>query len=294
MTAAKRLRIAIQKSGRLTEKTVSLLERCGLEFEWSKDRLFSNCENLAVDLMLVRDDDIPGYLKDGVCDLGVVGLNTVKESRIEETASASVLRELGFGHCRLALAHPKARPYEGAAGLEGTRIATSYPNTLSRFLEEAGVRARIVELSGSVEIAPTLDVADAVCDLVSTGRTLRSNGLEEVETILESQCVLVRGSTVLDAAQARTFERLLQRLDGVLRAEDAKYVMMNAPLDAVDRIREVLPGLEEPTVIPLASKDGKVAIHTVAREPVFWETIEKLKAAGASSILVVPIEKMIA
>lgn len=294
MSAPKRIRVAIQKSGRLTEKTISVLERCGLEFEWSKDRLFSSCENMAIDLMLVRDDDIPGYLKDGVCDLGVVGLNTVKESRIEETAGASVLRELGFGQCRLALATPKERGYDGASSLEGARIATSYPNTLGRFLEQAGVAAKIVELAGSVEIAPTLDVADAVCDIVSTGRTLRSNGLQEVETILESQCVLVRGGKAMEPEQSRTLERLLRRLDGVLCAEDAKYVMMNAPSEAVDRIREVLPGLEEPTVIPLASKDGKVAIHTVAREPVFWETIEKLKAAGASGILVVPIEKMIA
>ncbi len=294
MSAPTRIRIAIQKSGRLTDKTLSLLERCGLEFEWSKDRLFSSCENMGIDLMLVRDDDIPGYLKDGVCDLGVVGLNTVAESRIEESSGASVLRELGFGQCRLALAQPKDREYSGAKSLDGTRIATSYPNTLTRFLEGAGVTAQIVELKGSVEIAPTLDVADSVCDLVSTGRTLRSNGLEEVETILKSECVLVKSGKVQSKSQNETLDRLLKRLDGVLSADNSKYVMMNAPLDAVDKIREVLPGLEEPTVIPLASKDGKVAVHMVASEPVFWETIERLKAAGASSILVVPIEKMIA
>ncbi|PCI35975.1 MAG: ATP phosphoribosyltransferase [Elusimicrobia bacterium] len=292
MSAPARIRIAIQKSGRLTEKTVSLLDRCGLEFEWSKDRLFSSCENMGIDLMLVRDDDIPGYLKDGVCDLGVVGLNMVKESEIEDTTQAEVLRKLGFGQCRLALAQPKDRSYAGAKSLDGARIATSYPNTLTRFLENAGVTAKIVELKGSVEIAPTLDVADVVCDLVSTGRTLRSNGLEEVETILKSECVLVKSGKTLSQEQAATLDRLLQRLDGVMNAESSKYVMMNAPLDAVDRIRRVLPGLEEPTVIPLASKD-KVAVHMVAREPVFWETIERLKEAGASSILVVPIEKMI-
>jgi ATP phosphoribosyltransferase len=294
MNGGKRLRIAVQKSGRLTEKTIALFERCGLEFDWSKDRLFSSCENMAIDLMLVRDDDIPGYIKDGVCDLGVVGLNTVEESRIEEAAGAKVLRELGFGQCRLAIAQPKDREYADASSLAGTRIATSYPNILERFLEKQGVTASVVELAGSVEIAPTLDVADVICDIVSTGRTLRSNGLKEVQTILESQCVLVRGGKELSESQAGTLERLLRRLDGVLRAEDAKYVMMNAPADAVDRIREVLPGLDEPTVIPLASKDGKVAVHTVAREPVFWETIERLKDAGASGILVVPIEKMIA
>jgi len=294
MSAAKRIRIAIQKSGRLTEKTISILERCGLEFEWSKDRLFSSCENMGIDLMLVRDDDIPGYLKDGVCDLGVVGLNTVKESLIEEAAGAKVLRELGFGQCRLALAQPKDKEYVGASSLDGTRIATSYPQTLTQFLDKAGVKAQIVELAGSVEIAPTLDVADAVCDIVSSGRTLRSNGLAEVETILKSECVLVQSGKNLSPEQKETIDRLLQRLDGVLAAESSKYVMMNAPLDAVERIREVLPGLEEPTVIPLASKDGKVAVHMVASEPVFWETIELLKAAGASSILVVPIEKMIA
>lgn len=294
MSPAKRLRIAVQKDGRLTEKTLSLLERCGLEFEWSKDRLFLGCENMDLDFMLVRDDDIPGYLKDGVCDLGIVGLNIIKESGIEESAGASVLRELGFGRCRLSIAQPEERAYRGAASLLGRRIATSYPATLARFLEASGVSAEIVELSGSVEIAPTLDVADAVCDLVSTGRTLRSNGLREVETILESQCVLVRGGRALSAPQEATLARVLRRLDGVLGAEQAKYVMMNAPLEAVARIKEVLPGLEEPTVIPLASGDGKVAVHTVAREPVFWETIERLKAAGASGILVVPIEKMIA
>lgn len=294
MTAPKRLRIAIQKNGRLTERTIGLLERCGLEFEWSKDRLYSSCDNMAVDLLLVRDDDIPGYLKDGVCDLGVVGLNIIKESLIEKTAGVAVVRSLGFGACRLALAQPKDRPYAGPASLEGTRIATSYPNILAGFLGAAGVRASVVTLSGSVELAPTLDVADAVCDLVSTGRTLRSNGLREVETLLESECVLAKSGKALIPSQERVLERLLSRLDGVLRAEDAKYVMMNAPAEAVARIREVLPGLEEPTVIPLASGDGRVAVHSVAREPVFWETIERLKAAGATSILVVPIEKMIA
>ncbi|MFH1725427.1 MAG: ATP phosphoribosyltransferase [Elusimicrobiota bacterium] len=298
MTRRKRIRMAMQKNGRLSEKSTSLLGRCGLEFGWSKDRLFSKCENFPLDLTLVRDDDIPEYVCDGVCELGVVGLNVLKEKLLARGADkpgrARVLRRLGFGHCRLSLAVPADRPYRGVRSLKGTRIATSYPATLREFLRKSKVEADIVEISGSVEIATTLDIADCVCDLVSTGTTLRSNGLKEVETVFESECVLARTGLPLSAGQERTAARLLQRIDGVMRAADAKYIMLNAPADALSSLKKVLPGMEEPTIIPLGGDGKRVAVHAVAYEPVFWETMERLKAAGASSILVVPIEKIIA
>jgi ATP phosphoribosyltransferase len=286
----RRLRIAIQKSGRLAEKSVALFMKCGLDFDLRKDRLLYQCEDFPIDLMLVRDDDIPEYVADGVCDLGVVGENVL----LEKGSKVEVITRLGFGGCKLALAVPEGETYEGPRSLDGKRIATTYPNCLQRFLAEHGVSAKIVELSGSVEIAPGLKIADLVCDLVSTGGTLRANGLKEVQTLFKSQALLVRNPRPLEPALARDLVRLLQRVDGVLQANQSKYIMMNAPRSALEKIQAIIPGMEEPSIIPLGVTGEKIAIHAVAREDVFWETIERLKEVGASSILVMPIEKVIA
>jgi ATP phosphoribosyltransferase len=286
----RRLRIAIQKSGRLAEKSVALFMKCGLDFDLRKDRLLYQCEDFPIDLMLVRDDDIPEYVADGVCDLGVVGENVL----LEKGSKVEVITRLGFGGCKLALAVPEGEVYEGPRSLDGKRIATTYPNCLQRFLAEHGVSAKIVELSGSVEIAPGLKIADLVCDLVSTGGTLRANGLKEVQTLFKSQALLVRNPRPLEPALARDLVRLLQRVDGVLQANQSKYIMMNAPRSALEKIQAIIPGMEEPSIIPLGVTGEKIAIHAVAREDVFWETIERLKEVGASSILVMPIEKVIA
>jgi ATP phosphoribosyltransferase len=286
----RRLRIAIQKSGRLAEKSVALFMKCGLDFDLRKDRLLYQCEDFPIDLMLVRDDDIPEYVADGVCDLGVVGENVL----LEKGSKVEVITKLGFGSCKLALAVPDGETYEGPRSLEGKRIATTYPNCLKRFLAEHGISARIVELSGSVEIAPGLKIADLVCDLVSTGGTLRANGLKEVQTLFKSQALLVRNPRPLEPALARDLVRLLQRVDGVLQANQSKYIMMNAPRAALEKIQAIIPGMEEPSIIPLGLTGEKIAIHAVAREDVFWETIERLKEVGASAILVMPIEKVIA
>ncbi|MBI3506877.1 MAG: ATP phosphoribosyltransferase [Proteobacteria bacterium] len=297
MTKRKRLRIAVQKSGRLNEKSLALLEKCGIDFDigGSKARLLYQCAEFPADLMLVRDDDIPEYVADGVCDLGIVGENVIEE-RVAGGLKASaveVLRKLGFGRCRLSIAVPEGSAFNGVKSLNGKRIATSYPALLRKFIARSRIKAEIVELSGSVEIAPALEVADAVCDLVSTGGTLRSNGLKEILTVLESQAVLIRTKKAGSALNG-SLELLLRRVDGVLRAAEAKYIMMNASRDALPAIQRIIPGMEEPSIMPLGTSGKRIAIHAVAHEPVFWETIERLKEIGASSILVLPIEKIIA
>lgn len=294
-----RLRIAIQKSGRLAEKSVALFSKCGLDFDFRKDRLLHECKEFPIDLMLVRDDDIPEYVADGVCDLGVVGENVIRERLLaapsgDKVSAIETVMRMGFGACRLSIAVPEGSSFAGPADLAGKRIATSYPNCLSQYLAQHAIDAQIVELSGSVEIAPSLRIAEAICDLVSTGGTLRSNGLKEVQVMFESQAALIRTAQPLSPVMASDFERLLQRLRGVLQAVQSKYIMMNAPREALDRIRKIIPGMEEPSVMPLGTDGARIAIHAVARENVFWETIESLKAVGASSILVLPIEKVIA
>jgi ATP phosphoribosyltransferase len=293
-----RLRIAIQKSGRLSEKSIALFSKCGLDFDFRKDRLLHECKEFPIDLMLVRDDDIPEYVADGVCDLGIVGENVIRERLLavptEKTQAVESVMKLGFGGCRLSIAMPEGAQFNGAKDLAGLRIATSYPSCLTEYLAKNGVEAKIVVLSGAVEIAPSLKIADAICDLVSTGGTLRSNGLKEVQVMYESQAALIRNSRPFAPAMASDFERFLQRMDGVLKAAQAKYIMMNAPREALDRIRKIIPGMEEPSVMPLGLDGARIAIHAVARENIFWETIESLKAVGASSILVLPIEKVIA
>jgi ATP phosphoribosyltransferase len=293
MTDHDRISVAVQRSGRLSKGTLDLFRSCGIDVDLPDHRLLYGCLSFPLDITLVRDDDIPEYVQGGVCDFGVVGRNVLQE-RLSGTdsGSAMIVRELGFGHCRLALAWPEDQPYEGLQSLGGKRVATSYPRTLARFLQTAGIEATVIEISGSVEITPALGVADAVCDMVSTGQTLRSHGLREVATVLESQAVLVQKSGGLTEARLRTSERLLRRIDGVLKAAHSKYIMMNAPADAVEAIARVIPGMEAPTVIALPNTD-RVAVHAVATEEVFWDTMDNLKAAGASSILVVPIEKII-
>lgn len=294
-----RLKLAVQKSGRLTDPSVDLLTRCGLKVSRGKDQLIGFGENMPLDLLFVRDDDIPDLVQEDVCDLGLVGLNVLEEKRLElaargAKASFQTLLELDFGRCRLSIAMPEGTPYAGANSLQGKRIATTYPYMLARFLAERGISAEIVTLSGAVEIAPRLGRADAICDLVSTGSTLLANRLREVETVLESHAVLIRTPLPLTPVKDEWVERLLMRIDGVQQVKESKYIMLHAPRSALAAIRSLLPGSESPTVIPLEGHPDKVAIHAVCRETVFWETLESLKKAGASAVLVLPVEKMLA
>ena len=290
--------MAIQKSGRLSEKSFDLLRGCGLEFEWRRNQLLCACTNFPLDLMLVRDDDIAQFVAEGVCELGIVGYNMLEETLLErgdrDRESVSILEKLGFGQCRLSIALPEDQGYEEPKTLSGMRIATSYPATLQDFLTRHGVDAEIIHISGSVEIAPALEIADAICDLVSTGSTLHSNGLKEVQTVLESQSVLVQTGQEFNDTKVEIISRLDSRLKGVMRAARTKYVMMNAPRSALEDIKRVMPGMETPSVIPLGDDSDRIAIHTVAHEPDFWSTMEKLKETGATSILVLPIEKIFA
>ena len=294
-----RIKIAVQKTGRLTDHSLDLLERCGLKFTQSKDQLFCYGENMPIDLLLVRDDDIPGLVSDDICDLGIVGLNIVEEKRhaIQGNGDEALYKqvfELDFGHCRLSIAAPEETPYAGPESLNKRKIATSYVGLLSHYLKTQNVDAEIIYFSGAVEIAPKLGRAEFICDLVSTGSTLDANGLVEVETLLESEAVVIQTCAELTAEKQALVDRILQRLDGVLQVRESKYIMLHAPRAALDEIRDLLPGSEAPTVIPLEGANDKVAVHAVCREYVFWETLENLKAAGASSLLVLPVEKMLA
>ncbi len=298
-TSGQRIKIAVQKNGRLTDHSLDLLERCGLKFTQSKDQLFCYGENMPIDVLLVRDDDIPGLVSDDVCDLGIVGLNIVEEKRqtLEQNGDLAQWKqvfELDFGHCRLAIAAPEGTDFGGIESLKNRKIATSYVGLLRQFLENNGIVAEIVYFSGAVEIAPRLGRADFICDLVSTGSTLAANGLEEVAVLLDSEAVIIQTEAELPAAKQKLVNRLLQRLDGVLQVHESKYIMLHAPRAALPEIRRLLPGSEAPTVIPLDGADDKVAVHAVCRENVFWETLENLKDAGASSLLVLPVEKMLA
>lgn len=292
-----RLKIAVQKKGRLTERSVDLLERCGVTFTKSKDRLFCYGKNMPIDLLLVRDDDIPGLVSDDVCDLGIVGLNTVTEKQLAMAKSGLAARfdearSLDFGSCRLSIAAPEDRDYNGLQSLQGSRIATSYVASLDDFLARNGIEAETVYFSGAVEIAPKLGRADFICDLVSTGSTLEANHLREVETLFESEAVMLRSRAAMSESKRTLIDKLLLRIDGVLQVKESKYIMLHAPRRALPEITRILPGAESPTVIPI--DDEKVAVHAVCREYVFWETLEQLKGVGASSLLVLPVEKMLA
>lgn len=294
-----RIKIAIQKSGRLTEQSLDLLQRCGLKYSRGPDQLIAYGENMPVDVLLVRDDDIPGLVRDDVCDLGIAGMNIVEERRLhfleqDPAEPFRIVRTLDYGHCRLAFAYPDGSPLASTADLGNRRIATSYPSIVRDYLKRNGIPATVVEFSGAVEIAPSLGRADAICDLVSTGATLAANKLREGETILESRAVILQTPVAVPPEKIDWINRLLQRVEGVMQVRESKYIMMHAPKSALAQIAALLPGTEAPTVLPLDGLDDRVAVHVVCRENVFWETLESLKSIGATSVLVVPVEKMLA
>jgi ATP phosphoribosyltransferase len=298
MDKQQRLRVAVQKGGRLTDDSLDLLMRCGLKYSRGRDQLMCYGENMPLDVLFVRDDDIPDLVQEDVCDLGIVGLNVIEEKKlaIENRGRECTFRQiqlLDFGRCRLAIAVPEDSACARLDDLRGRRIATTYPHTLGRFLRTKN-DAEIVTLSGAVEIAPRLGRADYICDLVSTGSTLAANHLREVETVLESQAAMIRTPVPLSPEKEDWVRRLLLRIDGVQQVKESKYIMLHAPRSALPEIRRLLPGSESPTVIPLDGTDDKVAVHAVCRETVFWETLESLKSAGASAVLVLPVEKMLA
>jgi len=288
-----RLHIAIQKSGRLAEKSLELIRSAGFRLNRSASDLTYSVENAPIDLWCVRDDDIPTFVGDGVADFGIVGRNVLAERAGASGADDPIeVMALGFGRCSLRIAAPESFAYDGPRSLEGLRVATTYPRLLKRFLQEQNVDAGIVTMRGAVEVAPRLKLAEAICDLVSTGATLEANGLKALTTVLESEAVLVRAPGPMRPQVAQVGESVVARFRGVIASQGAKYVMMNAPRSALARIAEILPGAGGPTVTPLSGRDDAVAVHAVCQESVFWETLEELKAAGASAILVLPIEKM--
>ncbi|HVM89283.1 MAG TPA: ATP phosphoribosyltransferase [Puia sp.] len=282
-----KLKIAIQKSGRLHEGSVNLLKECGIDLANGVNKLKTEANNFPLEVFFFRDDDIPQYVEDAVADIGIIGENVVYESNKKVT----VVEELGFATCRLSIAVRKGEEYISASSLNGKKIATSYPVLLKKFLDQHGVKAEIHEISGSVEIAPGIGLADAICDLVSSGSTLFMNGLKETETILKSRTVLVKNNN-LDQAREKLLEKLLFRIQAVKKAKNNKYILLNAPNEKLKEIIGLLPGMKSPTVLPLAQA-GWSSVHSVLNENEFWEIIEKLKANGAQGILVVPIEKMI-
>ena len=282
-----RLKLAIQKSGRLHEDSIKLLKECGIDIENGVNKLKAVATNFPLELFFLRDDDIPQYVEDGVADIGFVGENVV----YEKAKKVEVAYALGFGKCRLSFAVNKNETFTGATYLSGKKIATSYPVLVQKYLNENKILAEIHEISGSVEIAPGIGLADVICDLVSSGSTLFMNGLIEADTILNSQAVLIK-RPALNAEATAILERLLFRIESVKKAKKNKYVLLNAPNANLDKIISLLPGMKSPTVVALATP-GWSSVHSVIAESDFWEIIEKLKLAGAEGILVVPIEKMI-
>jgi ATP phosphoribosyltransferase len=282
-----KLKIALQKSGKLADGSKDLLRKCGIGLSNGADKLRAEASDFPLEIFFLRDDDIPDYVADGVADIGIVGENIVAE----DTKNVETLEKLGFGKCRLSLAVPKALGYNSVADLVGKRIATSYPGVLGKYLSERGVTSDIHEISGSVEIAPSIGLADAVCDLVSSGNTLFSNGLREVETVMKSEAVLI-ARPGLDPERSALLEKLLFRIRSVIAASQNKYILLNAPLDKVDAISSILPGMKSPTVVPLA-ESGWVSIHSVISEHDFWNVVDNLKLAGAEGILVLSIDQMI-
>ncbi|MCC5855444.1 MAG: ATP phosphoribosyltransferase [Idiomarina sp.] len=298
MTDNTRLTIAIQKSGRLSKESLNLLAACGIKFNLHEQRLMAHSTSHPVDLLRVRDDDIPGLVMDGVVDLGLVGENVLEEERLEreikrQPASFKALRRLDFGFCRLSLATPKEETYKGVQSLAGKKVATTYPRLTEAYLKQQGVDARTVMLTGSVEVATRAGLADAICDLVSTGATLEANGLVEQDVIFRSQVQLIQRVDELAETKQALVEKILTRLDGVQMAKESKYIMLHAPKDKLAEVEAILPGAERPTILPLSHTDDQVAVHVVSTENLFWETMEQLKALGCSSILVLPIEKML-
>ncbi len=282
-----RLKLAIQKSGRLHEDSIKLLKECGIDIENGVNKLKAVATNFPLELFFLRDDDIPQYVEDGVADIGFVGENVV----YEKSKKVEVAYALGFGKCRLSFAVNKNETFTGATYLSGKKIATSYPVLVQKYLNENKIEAEIHEISGSVEIAPGIGLADVICDLVSSGSTLFMNGLKEADTILDSQAVLIK-RPALNAEATAILERLLFRIESVKKAKKNKYVLLNAPNANLEKIISLLPGMKSPTVVALATP-GWSSVHSVIAESEFWDIIEKLKLAGAEGILVVPIEKMI-
>lgn len=281
------LRIALQKSGRLNEDSVQLIRRCDINLPTQNGTLKSSASNFPVEFLYLRDDDIPGYVSDGVADLGIVGENVAAE----KGKPIDKIEYLGFGQCRLSIAVPKSQEYSTLNDLNGLSIATSYPNILSDFLKNKKVKADIHQISGSVEIAPGIGLADAICDLVSSGSTLLSNGLKEVEEVFRSEAVLIGNKNMSDGKK-EILKDLLFRIKSVRKAQSYKYILLNAPDTAIEKISAILPGMKSPTIMPLAEK-GWSSMHSVVEENAFWEIINNLKQAGAQGILVLPIEKMI-
>lgn len=297
MLDKKRLRIAMQKSGRLSDDCHELLSRCGIKINLQQQRLIAFAENMPIDILRVRDDDIPGLVMDGVVDLGIIGENVLEEELLSRRAQGEdpryfTLRRLDFGGCRLSLAASLDTEYTGPQCLQNKRIATSYPHILKQYLDKQGVTFKSCLLNGSVEVAPRAGLADVICDLVSTGATLEANGLREVEVIYRSKACLIQRDGEMPADKQQLIDRLMTRIQGVIQARESKYIMMHAPSERLDEIITLLPGAERPTILPLAGDKSRVAMHMVSSETLFWETMEKLKALGASSILVLPIEKM--
>ncbi|MCO6491718.1 MAG: ATP phosphoribosyltransferase [Phaeodactylibacter sp.] len=282
-----RLQVAVQKSGRLLEGSLRLLKECGIRVDNGKDQLKASAGNFPIDILYLRNSDIPQYVEDGVADIGIIGQNTA----FEKQKNIDTILPLGFSKCRLSIAVPKNTPYSGPESLNGKRIATSYPNSLRHYLKEQRLEAEIHEISGSVEIAPNIGLADAICDLVSSGSTLFKNGLEEKEVILKSEACIV-AHPHLSRQKRAILDKLAFRIEAVLKARNNKYILMNAPEEKVKDIIRILPGMKSPTVMPLA-EEGWSSIHTVIEESHFWDIIDQLRAAGAQGILVVPIEKMI-
>lgn len=280
------LRIAIQKSGRLQEGSLKLLKDCGLSISNGKDQLKTQASNFPVEVLFLRDDDIPQYIEDGVADAGIIGENIFAEKQ----KAGEIIKRLDFAKCRLAMAVPRTTDYTGIGWFEGKNIATSYPNIVNDFLKRNNITAGIHEISGSVEIAPGIGLADAICDIVSTGSTLLSNGLKEVELVMKSEAVLV--ARKLDATKKQILNKLVFRMEAVQQASNNKYILLNCPNDAIDPITNVIPGMKSPTILPL-SKPGWSSLHSVVDENDFWEKIDQLKKLGAEGILVIPIEKMI-
>jgi len=281
------LKIAIQKSGRLNENSRRLLEECGIKFSNGSGVLKTKAVNFPVEILFLRDDDIPQYVEQQVVDIGILGENMV----FEKNKNVSIIEKLGFAHCRLSLAIPKEDNYPGPGYFNGKKVATSYPKLLSDYFEKNGIKAEIEEISGSVEIAPGIGLADAVCDIVSSGSTLMTNGLREVASILKSQAVIISNKK-LTGDRKKILEKLLFRIRAVKGAVENKYILLNAPESAIPEICKILPGMKSPTILPLVEK-GWCSLHSVVREDEFWERINQLKSAGAEGILVIPIEKMI-
>jgi ATP phosphoribosyltransferase len=281
------LRLAIQKSGRLSEDSLSLIRECGISFQSSTYKLKTEASNFPLEILFLRDDDIPGYVRDGVADLGIVGQNVLEEA----DCNALQVEALGFSKCRLSLAVPRGEVYNSVQDLSGRSIATSYPQLLGRYLASHGVQADLHVISGSVEIAPSIGLADAVCDIVSSGSTLLGNGLREVETVFRSEAVLIAYAG-LDAKKRDLLDQLRFRMQAVRRAKRHKYIVLNAPVSALDAVRALLPGIKSPTVTPLADA-GWVSVQSVVQEDEFWHITDQLRAVGAEGILVLAIEKMI-